>query len=167
MEENSLRLHPMLRFNLSQKRLIVFAALALVLLVGGFIAWRVVSARITDPGLAAGATISASAFEEQYGLRVRLIGVTAGGGMIDFRLKVTDAEKASAFLLDPERVPKLIVPSSGVTIAGPPEPDHHARIENGSVYFLLLPNSGGAIQPGTPVIVSFGDVQLDEPIPAQ
>ena len=38
--------------------------------------------------------------EERYGIRITLIGITAGGGMIDFRYKVIDADKATNWIKD-------------------------------------------------------------------
>lgn len=109
---------------------------------------------------------SAEAFEEKHGLRVRLIGVTAGGGMVDVRLKVVDAEQARAFLQEPPNLPRLVVADTGETLVGADELGDDVSWEDGGVLFNLFPNTGGAIQPGTPVIVAFGDLQL-EPIPAQ
>jgi len=110
--------------------------------------------------------LSAEELETQYGLRVRLIGVTAGGGMIDFRLKVMDAEKARQLLLDSERRPSLIAAKSGVVLSNPTEEQDELTLVDDGILFALFPNSGGAIQPGDEVIVAFGDLQL-EPMPAQ
>ena len=109
---------------------------------------------------------SAETFEAQHGLRVHLIGVTAGGGMVDVRLKVVDAEKARTFLQEPANLPRLVVADTGETLVGADELGDDVTWEEGQILFNLFPNTGGAIQPGTPVIVAFGDVQL-EPIPAQ
>ena len=38
--------------------------------------------------------------------------------------------------------------------------------EKGGILFILFSNLGGVIQPGMPVVVSFGDLQL-EPVLAQ
>ncbi len=109
---------------------------------------------------------SAEAFEAQHGLRLHLIGVTAGGGMVDVRLKVVDAEKARAFLQEPANLPRLVVADTGETLVGADELGDDVTWEEGQILFNLFPNTGGAIEPGTPVIVAFGDVQL-EPAPAQ
>jgi hypothetical protein len=139
---------------------------ALLVLLFAFIAWRVFK-----PSPAASATgaieqITADGLAERYGLRVRLIGVTAGGGMVDFRLKVLDAVKAKPLLLDAERRPSLIVEKSGATLTSPGSADADLLIEDGGIIFTLFPNSGGAIRPGDKVIVAFGDLRL-EPVAAQ
>ena len=111
-------------------------------------------------------TISESTLEQEYGLRVTRIGVTAAGGMIDFRLQVLDAGKARPLLTDPARLPSLVVPDGGATLTNPGSTDPDMQIEDGRVFFVLFPNTGSAVQPGTSVIVAFGDLRL-EPMTAQ
>lgn len=110
--------------------------------------------------------ISATELAERHGLGVRLIGVTAGGGMVDFRLKILDPGKAQQFLQDPGNLPRLVVAESGVALPGTEAVGDDTKWEEGGILFSLVSNTGGAVQLGTPVIVQFGDLQL-EPIPAQ
>ena len=142
--------------------------IALVLdLIAAFFAYRALSSpqtATTDESSAA--YVSPSVLEERYGLGVRLIGVTAGGGMIDFRLKILDPEKARGFLEVPANLPRLIVAESGEALMGTEELDEDVSWEEGGILFILFSNTNGTIKPGTPVIVEFGDVQL-EPILAQ
>jgi hypothetical protein len=140
-------------------------AILLALIVGfsGYRAWTARQPASTPNGTE---FISATELEERYGLQVRLVGVTAGGGIIDFRLKVLDVEKARGFLQDPANLPRLIVAESGEALLGTEELDESVGWEEDGILFILFSNSGGLIQPGTPVIVEFGDVRL-EPIIAQ
>jgi len=138
----------------------------LLALVAAFFAYRAWTARPLASTPAASQVVSAAELEDRYGLRVRLIGVTAGGGMIDFRLKILDAEKARDFLGDPANLPRLIAVESGTTLVAPQGIDEDIPWEEGGILFFLVPNSGGAVQPGTPVSVVFGEVQL-EPVIAQ
>ena len=105
-------------------------------------------------------------FEERHGLRVQLIGVTAAGGLVDLRLKVLDDDKAREFLEDPANLPRLIAAESGERLVGAREMHDDVSWEVGTILFELVPNTGGIIKAGTPVIVEFGSVQL-EAIPAQ
>jgi hypothetical protein len=129
----------------------------------GYGVWRALQTGPTPPGPE---FMSATELGERHGLAVRLIGVTAGGGMVDFRLKILDDEKARAFLQDSANLPRLIEAESGEALVGTQELDDDVSWEEGGILFILFSNSGGLIQPGTPVIVEFGDVQL-EPIIAQ
>jgi hypothetical protein len=136
----------------------------LLVILAGFLAYGVWTNQGSNPD--GSDLVSASELEEQYGLRVRLIGVTAGGGMIDFRLKILEPEKARQFLQNPANLPISMVTESGTKVLAADSMEDDIKWEEGGVLFIMLPNSGGAIEPGTPVSVEFGNVQL-EPVPAQ
>ena len=85
------------------------APLALLLvLIAAFFAYRTLRGPQTATTARATAYLSPGELEERYGLGVRLIGVTGGGGLIDCRLKILDVEKARGFLQDPANLPRLI-----------------------------------------------------------
>ena len=140
--------------------------IAALLIAGGLLAYRALGPQQAEPSPLAGETISAAELEARHGLQVRLIGVTAAGGMIDFRMKITDAEKAQSFLEDPANLPRLIVAESGLELMTPEGLDDDIEWLDGGILFNFYPNDGNAIEPGTPVIVQFGSVHL-EPLPAQ
>jgi hypothetical protein len=146
-------------------RLGVLATILLVLLAA-FLAYRAWSAGETQTAPPAAEYLSTGELEERYGLGVRLIGVTAGGGLIDFRLKILDVDKAREFLQDPAHLPRLIAADTGTALMGTQELDDDVSWEEGGILFILFSNRGGAIKAGTPVIVEFGELQL-EPILAQ
>ena len=152
----------------STSRLIRYAvpATLLLALVAALISYQIRTSGQTTANQPAAERISAGELEERYGLRVHLIGVTAGGGMIDFRLKIVDAEKARHFLKDPANLPRLIVAETGAAPVAPEGMGDDINWDDGGILFTFFLNSGGAIEPGTPVIVEFGGVQLG-PIPAQ
>jgi hypothetical protein len=147
-------------------RTILIIAIILLLLAGGFLAYRVWSDRQTTANGSSAEVLSAADLEERYGLAVRLIGVTAAGGMIDFRLKILDSQKAQQFLEDPANLPRLIVAESGEALIVSEGLDDDIEWEDGGILFNFYPNDNGVVQPGTPVIVEFGTLQL-EPIEAQ
>jgi hypothetical protein len=108
--------------------------------------------------------ISAKDLAELYGLRVTLIGVTAGGGLVDLRFKILDAQKAMKLLENHDNMPALIPAGSQVRLGIPGV--HGAEYETGKVYYMLYGNANGIVRPGTPVSVAFGNLVL-EPITAQ
>ncbi len=112
---------------------------------------------------APGTVITDEAFEARYGVRVRLIGVTAAGGMIDLRLKVLDPEKAKQLLAshDGEHGTGLglWVEDRQLLLTIPASAMHHASPELNRIMYLLFPNSHNAVRPGTRVAVVFGDVR--------
>ena len=106
--------------------------------------------------------ISQADLEEQYGLRVRLVAVTAGGGMVDVRLKIIDAEKARTLLQNPENFPALWIADSDITLVIPDETrSQEIKFEKDGIIFILFPNARGVVKPGTPVSLVFGDIRSE------
>ncbi len=110
--------------------------------------------------------LSPEQFEAETGIRVTLIAVTAGGGMVDFRIKVLDPEKASQLFADPENKPILITEDGETKLSPPSEMEFDADLEAGRVYFTLYGNPDQVIKRGSPVTVIIGDYRL-EPVIAQ
>jgi hypothetical protein len=110
--------------------------------------------------------LSVSDFELHYGLQVRLIGVTAGGGMVDFRLKMTDTDKARQFLQDPAHMPVMLIAEDGSEILAADTMDEEIEWKDDGILFMMLPNSQRQVQSGTSIMVKFGDLVL-EPVLAQ
>jgi hypothetical protein len=111
--------------------------------------------------------ISTSVLEQQYGLHVNLIAVTAAGGLVDVRLKVLDAQKAQALLDDPKNFPALkVADRDALLIASEDSRGQVPNLKDNGLIMILFPNTGSAAQSGSPVNVTFGDVQL-EPIAAK
>ena len=138
----------------------------MLLLAVGFLAYRAWSGRQESSAQPSTDFLSASELEARHGLAVRLIGVTAAGGMIDFRLKILDADKARRFLEDPAHLPRLVVAKSGEALMVSEGLDEDVEFEDGGILFNFFPNDGGVVESGTPVIVEFGSIRL-EPIEAQ
>jgi hypothetical protein len=120
----------------------------------------------SDAEVAAARVVSAADMESEYGIRVNLVGVSAGGGMVDVRFTVTDKDKAIHLLHDATVMPELLVEPSGKVIHAPTGMRHKVTILDGGNYFILYPNPGGAIQAGTPVSVVIDSVRL-APLDAQ
>ena len=109
---------------------------------------------------AAARVVTAAGLEEEFGIRVNLVAVTADGGLVDLRFTVIDKEKAGHLLHDAAAMPELFVESSGALITAPHPMAHKVTVLDGASYFLLYPNSGGAIQSGTQVSVVIDDIRL-------
>lgn len=100
--------------------------------------------------------ISPQALEERYGLQVTLVAVTAAGGMVDFRFRVVDPEKARNVIGGSAGLPALIAVKSGARLTAPHQAARTVSLRKGGVSFILYPNVRRAIQPGTRVAVAFG-----------
>jgi len=102
--------------------------------------------------------VSADEIEQRFGVQVTLLAVTAANGLIDIRFRIVDADKAAA-LFAPETLPAVIA-RDGTVALRPPTPPDPQELTDGQGYFLLYPNSGGAVTPGSQVVLAFGDVGL-------
>ena len=110
---------------------------------------------------AAGARlVNADQLEAAYGIRVTLVAVTAEGGLVDVRFIVTDEAKAASVLAEHQAMPALFVERSGAVLSTSHPMAHKVVLVHGGTYFLLYPNSAGAVQAGTPVSIVVDDVRL-------
>lgn len=109
---------------------------------------------------AAARVVSATDLEQEYGIKVNLVAVTATGGLVDLRFMVVDKEKAAHALHDAGTMPELFVENSGTVLSMPKGMKHTLTLVDGARYFILYSNPGGAIQAGTQVSVVIGDVRL-------
>jgi hypothetical protein len=104
---------------------------------------------------------TSAAIEAAYGVRFTGVDVTAGGGMIEIRYQVLDADKVEA-VHGGEDAPVLVGPDGHVYsdpgIAGH---THIGRVANaGSSDVILLANARGAIRAGSVVTIRIGTLEL-------
>lgn len=157
-------------FTVTQTRKITTPWIALILIVfiamGSYVfnIYRAINSAALPKNAA---VLSEQAFEEQYGLRVNLLAVTAAGGMVDLRLKIVDGEKAKLLLQDKNNFPALYVGDGKVVLNSSEEAkSQEIKFESGGNVFLMFPNTGNAVKPGTSVTLGFGEAAL-EPIEAK
>ncbi|MEW6402905.1 MAG: hypothetical protein AB1649_13980 [Chloroflexota bacterium] len=109
--------------------------------------------------------LTAQDLEDEYGIRLTLVGLTAAGGLVDVRYYVIDPVKAAKLAGEDGIMPLVHVEGSDVVLM----PDHHMRTQKliaDRMYFSLIPNAGNVVKRGTSVIVVFGDVAV-EPVITQ
>ena len=128
-------------------------------LVGGFLAARLWPA--APPALDPAITPINSEIEARWGIRITQIGVTADGGMVDFRYIVLDPDKALAMLQDLKNLPTLTAEDSGMVVSSAALMAPKHNLTAGRTYFLLYRNTRGAIKPGGAVSVVFDDLRLE------
>lgn len=128
----------------------VVAGLVVVLAGSVFVATRPAGSSVSvvdEAGLAA-----------ELGIEVKLVAVSAGGGLVDFRFRILDASKAQAIF--DGLYPSVI--STGGTVL-PSDLSRHGRIvcKTGETHFILYANSGTAVRVGQTVSVQIGDFRID------
>lgn len=105
--------------------------------------------------------------EDQYGIRVQSLRLTANGNLLDFRYKVIDPEKAHDFFKRENR-PYLIEKSTGVRAKVPNMPkigplrQSAIKPEADKVYFILFANPGKLIKKGSKVTLHIGDSKIED-----
>ncbi len=132
----------------------------------GYRIWTAQAApRVAERSVAT--TISTKTLEERYGIRLRLIAVSAAGGLVDFRYIITDQAKAEALH---DYLGKITLTaddnSTTLTMATGHGMHRNDRLENGQLNFHFFANTRNAVRPGRPVTVNIGPVRL-EPVNAQ
>jgi hypothetical protein len=145
----------------SRRPRFIAIGLVVLLLVGGATAKALWSEGETD-FLAGTTAVTAEGMAAQYGINVTLIGVTAAGGLIDFRYQVVDPVKADPIVHELDLLPKLIVEDSGTALTFSSLPHgHNDELELGGSYFFLMGNTNNAIHPGSLVTVVIGEYRLE------
>ena len=139
---------------------IVLVALLLLVLIGG--ATALANRPEAKADVRAGTTaVTREGLAARFGIDVNLIGVTAAGGLIEFRYQVVDPDKADQMIRDPSLIPILVMEDTGETlVVGTPH--HHVNaLELGGTYFFLLANAHNAVHDGSLVTLVMGDSRLE------
>jgi hypothetical protein len=150
----------------SNKSFPIAVILVVVLMVIGISTYNAFRAAQVQPLPQTATVLSQPMLAEQYGLGVNLVAVTAAGGMVDLRLKITDSQKAKALLGDQANFPTLRASNGVVLQAAQDIASQPIKFEDGGNIFVLYPNGQNAVKSGDPVTIVFGGIQV-EPIPAK
>jgi hypothetical protein len=103
--------------------------------------------------------LSANELEEQFGMRVMQVAISALDSIVDVRLKVTDPEKADSLL---ESHTVIFVDNQAIIHA--PHMHTHAKLKPGQIYIMFFPTQHNTVQTGSQVSLVFGDVRADSVI---
>jgi hypothetical protein len=103
--------------------------------------------------------------EQQWGIRIRNVRITAAGHMIDFRYRVIDPDKAvtllqkdtKAFMIDQKTGKQLTVPR---TRLGPLRQTTVKPAPNRD-YTILFANTGNLVKAGDSVTIVIGDFKAE------
>ena len=146
---------------LDKRRRGMVLVLLFALVVGGVSLWAWWPGRGAD--VRSGSDlVDAQGLADRYGIDITLVGISAAGGIVDFRYQVVDPDKADAVIHDINTYPKLVVEDTGATLALRSLPHSHNRtLELGGNYFFLMPNAENAIHAGDLVTIVVGDVRLE------
>ncbi|WP_024288502.1 hypothetical protein [Cellulomonas sp. KRMCY2] len=137
----------------------VLVTVLLLLVVGGVTAVALRPADKADVRVGT-ALVTADEMAARYGIDVNLIGVTAAGGLIEFRYQVVDPDKAVRMIHDPDLLPVLVIEDTDETLVIS-TPHHTSELELGGTYFFLLANAHNAVHEGSLVTLVMGDARTE------
>lgn len=135
---------------------------AILALVAGLLGWRGWLSRQLPAPYNAAKVVDAATLEDRWGIQVTLVGVSADGGLVDFRYIVVDPDKALAMLDDINNRPVLVDETTNTILLPAPSPSsHRGKPFPGQTFILLYPNPSGVVQVGSRVSVIIGDIRLE------
>lgn len=105
--------------------------------------------------------------EQDWGIKIEGMRLTAGGYMLDFRYRITDADKAAP-ILDPAKKPNLIDQATGARFIVPAPAKvgslrptaNNGKPAVGRSYFVIFSNPGMYVKAGNKVTVEIGDFKV-------
>lgn len=151
-----------LEINPSREKIAYWQAAGLGLVLASLLvlaSWMIAS-QIAGDSVQGRQVQAIAAFEEETGIRVLRIAMTAGGGVVDLQYQVVDPDK-SLIVHDDENPPRLLDAASGLFIAEPFH-EHAAReLHTAVTYHQLIMNGGGLLERGSKVTITVGNATLE------
>ncbi len=124
------------------------AVLLVAALVGG-LAWQ--RRPGPNPAIASSHEITADVLESRYGVRLDVVALLASGGLLELRLQVIDADKATALFGEVEDMPMLAVEGTNAVLESAKGMKHQLVLLDGAAYFLLYTNVDNVVHEGSTV----------------
>jgi hypothetical protein len=112
------------------------------------------------PSSARPSAATIAAIQQQYGVRFTMVGLTAGGGMLDVRFVAVDGDKVEQLGHHGTRM-KLIAERTGRTLDSEQMTPHFGKIHVGSQYFALMRNDDNTLHQGDLVTIRVGTLALE------
>lgn len=141
---------------------VVLPIVVILASIGGFFAYQTWQA--SQAPRASARTATAQQIEDQWGIRITQVGMTADNGMVDFRYRVIDRDKALNMLQDLNTVPVLIAEDNNTLVNSAAMMTKLHDLNAGQVYFILFHNNKGAVKTGRPVSVVIGNLRFEHVI---
>jgi hypothetical protein len=136
----------------------VLAGALLLSLLAGVFAWR--GSPPTNAAITDSSAITDEQLEQQYGVRLDVLGLLASGGLLELKFQVLDADKASALFGPAEDMPVLAVEGSTKVLHSARGMKHGFEILDGATYFFLYTNVANAVHEGSQVAFVINGVRI-------
>jgi len=155
--DESLEINPSTERKINWPTVGLGLALSLLLVVA---VWMIAS-QVSGDAVRGRQDKAIAAFEEETGIRVLRIAMTAGGGVVDLQYQVVDPDKALV-VHDDDNPPRLVDVASGLFIAEPFH-EHAAReLHTAVTYHQLIMNGSGLLERGSKVTITVGNAILED-----
>jgi hypothetical protein len=142
---------------ISTRHLVVVGVLMAAVLAGMF-AWM--NRPAGNAAIERSTAITADELEQQYGVRIDVVGLLASGGLLELRFQVRDADKATALFGAVEDMPVLAVEGTTTVLESAKGMKHSLTLLDGAAYFFLYTNVGNAVRAGSEVSFVINGVRL-------
>ena len=137
---------------------LVIAGAVVAAALSGLLFW--INRPATNSAIAGSTAITAEQLEQDYGVRLDIVGLLASGGLLELKFQVTDADKAIALFGAQEDMPVLAVEGSDMVLRTPNGMKHSLTILDGASYFFLYANVANAVHEGSQVAFVINGVRL-------
>ena len=144
----------------ARRRRALAAGLVAVVGIAGVVAWQ--QRPPANEAIDSSAAITAEQLEQQYGVRLGVVGLLASGGLVELKFQVTDADKATGLFGSVEDMPVLAVEGTEHVLQSAKGMKHSLRILDGASYFFLYTNVANALHAGSEVAFVINGVRIPD-----
>lgn len=106
--------------------------------------------------------VTADELEQQYGVRLGVLGLLASGGLVEIKFQVTDADKATALFGTAEDMPVLAVEGTEHVLRSARGMKHNMELHSGATYFFLYTNVANVLHAGSEVAFVINGVRIPD-----
>jgi len=126
----------------------------------GIVAWQ--HRPVSNPAIDGSTAITAEQLEQQYGVRLGIVGLLASGGLVELKFQVTDATKASALFGPVDDMPMLAVEGTSSVLTSAKGMKHNLQLLDGASYFFLYTNVANALHAGSEVAFVVNGIRIPD-----
>lgn len=132
----------------------------LVLLTAGAVLWQ--GRTPPNDAIDHSRPVTAAELEQQYGVRLGVLGLLASGGLVEIKFQVTDADKATALFGTAEDMPVLAVQGTDRVLRSARGMKHNMELHSGATYFFLYTNVANSLHAGSEVAFVINGVRIPD-----
>jgi hypothetical protein len=133
-------------------------AVAVAALIVGAVLWM--GRGNVNPAIAGSTAVTSAELEQEYGVRLGIVGLIASGGLVELKFQVIDADKATALFGESEDAPVLAVEGTSTVLRSAEGMKHSLTLLDGASYFFLYTNVRNVLSEDSTVAMVFDGVRV-------